>query len=126
VVQPEVDLVLQVARRQACDELEPVHLHEEPRPVPPLVSIDVVLPAAMDAEPSEFDRCATKTFDCRPASPKLHPMDTLRGRFCFLLQTSLCKELSVVIEQQPAELLKAGCECFAGRMKGVASSPSDG
>jgi hypothetical protein len=44
-----VDLVLQVARRQANDELEPVHMHEEPRPVPPLVSIDFVLPAAMDA-----------------------------------------------------------------------------
>jgi hypothetical protein len=31
VVQPEVDLVLQVARRQANDELEPIHVHEEPR-----------------------------------------------------------------------------------------------
>jgi len=68
VVQPEVVLVLQVARRQANDELETVHVHEEPRPVPPLVSIDAVLPAAMDAEPREFDRCATQTFDSRPAT----------------------------------------------------------
>ena len=70
VVQPEVVLVLQVARRQAKDELEPVHMHEEPRPVHPLVSIDVVLSAAMDAEPSEFARCATQTFNCRPSTPK--------------------------------------------------------
>jgi hypothetical protein len=53
-------------------------------------------------------------------------MATLRGKFCFLLQTSLCGGPSVVIEQQSAELLKAGCESFAGRMKGVASSPSVG
>ena len=68
VVLPEEDLVLQVARRQANDELEPVHVHEEPRPVPPVVIIDFVLPAAMDADPSEFDRCATQTFNCRPAA----------------------------------------------------------
>lgn len=68
VVQPEVVLVLQVARRQANDELEPVHMHEETRPVPPLVSIDFVLPATMHTESIEFDRCATQTFDCRPAA----------------------------------------------------------
>jgi hypothetical protein len=49
-----------------------------------------------------------------------------RRRFCFLLQNSLCKELSVVIDHQTAELLKAGCESFAGQMKGVASSPRAG
>lgn len=90
LVQPEVDLVLKVARRQAYDEVEPIHVHEEPKPVPPVVSINAVLSAAMDADPSEFDRCATQTFHCRPAAPQLHPMATRCGRFCFLLQNSLC------------------------------------
>jgi hypothetical protein len=49
LVQPDVDLVLLITRRQANDELEPVHVHEEPRPVHPLVSIEVVLSAMMDA-----------------------------------------------------------------------------
>jgi len=49
-----------------------------------------------------------------------------RSRFCFLLQVSLCEGPSVVIEQQPAAMLKAGCEGFDDRMTCLASSPSVG
>lgn len=49
-----------------------------------------------------------------------------RRRFCSLLQNSLCEGPSVVIEQQPAVMLKAGCESFDGRMTCLASSPSAG
>lgn len=41
VVQPEVNLVLQVARRLENETLEPIHVHEEPKPVPPAANIDV-------------------------------------------------------------------------------------
>lgn len=56
VVKPEVDLVLQVARRLENDGLEPIHVHEEPKPVPPVASIEIVLPAVTEPGPTEFER----------------------------------------------------------------------
>ena len=80
----------------------------------------------IDTSPFVKRRAWSRPFDCRPAAPQLRSLATQRGRFCFLLQTSLCGGPSVVIEQQAAELLKAGCESFAGRMTCMASSPSVG
>lgn len=56
VVLPEVDLVLQVARRTESDALETIHVHEEPKPVPPVASVDVVVPAVTEAGLTEFER----------------------------------------------------------------------
>jgi hypothetical protein len=56
IVQPEVDLVLQVARQIENDALEPIHVHEEPKPVPPVASVEIVLPVVAEPGPTEFER----------------------------------------------------------------------
>ncbi len=60
-VQPELDLVLQIMRRADGEALEPLHVHEEPRPVPPVVTVDVVIPTPTEPQPSEFQRVSTLT-----------------------------------------------------------------
>jgi len=55
VARPEVDLVLQV-RRAPDDKGGPIHVHEEPKPVPAVANVDVVLPAAREPGLSEFER----------------------------------------------------------------------
>jgi len=55
-VQPELDLVLQVARRLDNEDLEPLFTQEEQRPVPPVATVDVVIPAPPESQPSEFER----------------------------------------------------------------------
>lgn len=53
IIQKEVDLVLQVARRLANNALELFHMQEEPKLVSPAESVDALLPVLSESRADE-------------------------------------------------------------------------